>query len=297
VSQTAALFVNSSFGWPGYAGANLPSGGPAYPLATSGVRVKAAPNDSLSLSVALFNGDPAPPATPFNDPDPQRRNRHGTNFRLGDPGFLIAEGAYSYSIGPKDTGLHGSAKFGYWHHFGRFSDYRADNTGLSLADPASSGIPRQLRGNDGVYAVIDQTLYLVPGSTDQGLSAFARGAVSPGDRNLISFYVDGGLIYKGLFPGRANDTVGVSFAYAKISDRAVAFDRDTIFFTGTPGFVRHREALVEVTYQAEIVPGWTVQPNVQYILSPGGGVANPRDPAGGRIKDALVVGARTTLRY
>ena len=47
----------------------------------------------------MFSGDPAGPAGPFDDPDPQRRNRTGTDFRLSDPAFLIAEGAYTYNQG------------------------------------------------------------------------------------------------------------------------------------------------------------------------------------------------------
>src|SRR3954463_12484695 len=45
VSQYATLFVNATFGWPAIPGVNLPSGGPAYPLATPAVRLKIAPTD------------------------------------------------------------------------------------------------------------------------------------------------------------------------------------------------------------------------------------------------------------
>src|SRR6185503_10006602 len=39
-SDRAGLFVNGTFGWPGITAANLPSGGPAYPLATPGARLE-----------------------------------------------------------------------------------------------------------------------------------------------------------------------------------------------------------------------------------------------------------------
>src|SRR5215210_5253378 len=70
VSQQATLFVNATFGWPAITAANLPSGGPAYPLATPGVRLKVAPTDELSFLAAIFNGDPAGPGPG----DPQRNN-------------------------------------------------------------------------------------------------------------------------------------------------------------------------------------------------------------------------------
>src|SRR3954452_25055426 len=82
VSQYAGLFVNGTFGWPAITGVNLPSGGPAFPLATPGARLKLSPSSEVSFLFAAFNGDPAGPAGPFDDPDPQRRNRNGTNFRL-----------------------------------------------------------------------------------------------------------------------------------------------------------------------------------------------------------------------
>jgi hypothetical protein len=61
---------------------------------------------------------------------------------------------------------------------------------------------------------------------NQGLSAFVRAGGVPNDRNLINFYAagasgvgrvlyrvpgtDGGLVYKGLTPGRPNDKVGLA---------------------------------------------------------------------------------------
>ncbi len=61
ITQYGGLFVNSSFGLPSMAAVNLPSGGPAYPLATPFARLKFQANDNLSLIGAVFNGDPAPP--------------------------------------------------------------------------------------------------------------------------------------------------------------------------------------------------------------------------------------------
>ncbi len=34
ISSTASRLINTTFGWPDIAAADLPSGGPAYPLAT-----------------------------------------------------------------------------------------------------------------------------------------------------------------------------------------------------------------------------------------------------------------------
>ncbi|MDB5510673.1 MAG: Carbohydrate-selective porin OprB [Enterovirga sp.] len=297
VSETAGLFVNATFGWPTITAANLPSGGPAYPLAAPGIRLKLAPTEDLTLRFGLFDGDPAGPQTRFNDPDPLQRNKTGTNFRTRDPAFAITEAAYAYRLGPEASALPGTAKLGYWRHFGRFDDQRLDESGLSLADAAASGTPRRLRGNDGIYGILDQAIYRVPGSDDQGVSVFARLSASPSDRNLVDVYADGGIALKGMIPGRSKDTVGLGLAYGRISGRAAALDRDQEILAGSPIPVRTSEAMLEITYQAEIVPGFTLQPDFQYILRPSGKVANPRDPDGRRIGDAAVLGLRAAVRY
>jgi len=294
VTQYGSLFVNATFGWPAVTAANLPSGGPSYPLATPGVRLKLAPTDTVSVLLAAFNGDPAGPGSD----DPQRKNRSGTNFRIRDPALLIGEVSYSYHQGKDAAGLPGMVKLGGYRHFGRFNDQRSGIDGLSLADPDSAGIARRLRGANGIYGVLDQLIYRVPGTTDQGLGLFVRGAASPADRDLISFYADGGITYKGLLPGREDDTVGVSVSYARVSGATRGLDRDAARFGGKTGSpIRSNEMLVEATYQAQVVPGFTVQPDFQYIIRPGGNVPNPRDPNGAAIKNAALVGLRATIRY
>ena len=302
VTQTGTVFVNSTFGWPNNMAVVIPSGGPIYPLAVPGVRAKVVPNANLSFQVGLFDGDPAGPARAWNDPDPQRRDRTGTNFRLSDPAFLIAEVAYAYNFEERaGTGQvldePGTVTLGGWHHFGRFDSLRVDDTGRSLADPSTSGVARRFRGNDGLYEIIDQTVYREPDDGNQGASAFVRAVTSPGDRNLIDLYLDAGIGYRGLLPGRSNDTAGMAVSYARISPSGRGADRDTIQETGTALPRRRFEALVEATYQAVLGPGVTVQPNLQYVFHPGGNIPDSRDALGRRIKNATVVGMRATLTY
>ena len=302
VSQTATLFINSTFGWPTITGTNLPSGGPAYPFGAPAVRANYLPNPNLSVQVGLFDGDPAGPARAWNDPDPQQRDRTGTNFRLDDPPFLIAEVAYAYNFESRDRAggvldEPGTVTVGGWHHFGRFGSLRTDDAGRPLADPASTGLPRKFRSNDGLYAMIDQTVNREPGKNDEGASMFVRAMISPGDRNLIDLYLDAGIGYRGLLPNRSNDTVGLAVSYAWVSPSARGFDRDTILATDIAMPRRRFEALVEATYQAVLAPGVTVQPNLQYVFHPGGNVADPRDTSGQRIRNATIVGPRATLTY
>lgn len=295
VSDYAALFLNASLGWPPVAGANLPSGGPAYPQATPGVRVDLRANDEVTLLAAVFNGDPAGPGTAK---DPQRRDRSGLEFRTTDPPFAIGEVQVAHGQGDDAAARPGTLKLGAWHHFGRFDDERYGADGLLLADPNENGPPVRHRGNNGVYAVLDQLIYREPDAPERGLGVFVRAGFAPPDRNLVGAYLDGGLTYKGLVPGRPNDGVGVAVMHARISDAVRARDRDVDVLTGRPFPVRSAETVIEATYQAVLAPGVSVQPNVQYVIRPGAGGGDPRslDP-GPRLKDAAIVGLRGIIRY
>ncbi len=290
-SAFAGVFVGSTFGWPAITAADLPGGGPAYPFATPGVRVKYDINDNLTALVGVFNGDPA-----GKNGDPQRLNRTGTNFRLNDPPFVIAEGQYKLNQGKKETGLATTLKFGGWAHFGSFDDLRFDRNGDSLVITGARAA--RISGNQGVYAVIDQQFYRPAGvAADKGIASFLRVSASPGDQNLIDFYADGGFTFSSIIPERADDTLGVGLAYGRISDRARGADRDAIQL-GNPQPVRDYEMALEITYQAKLADGWVIQPDFQYIWHPGGNVANPRDVNGATsIKDAAVIGVRSVINY
>ena len=155
-------------------------------------------------------------------------------------------------------------------------------------------MPLQHRGDWGLYGIVDTMLYREPGSDDQGLSVFARVAGSPAAQNLVSFYADGGVAYKGLLPGRDNDTAGLAVAYAPISDRARDLDRDYRSF-GEPSYpVRSQELVVELTYQAQLAPWWTLQADLQFVSNPSGKVDN----ADGQLREnAVVVGLRSALTF
>ena len=88
----------------------------------------------------------------------------------------------------------------------------------------------------------------------------------------------------------------LGLSYARISSAARGFDQDTVNF-GTPAAMRSYEAVLEASYSAQIARGWTVQPDVQYVMHPGGGASDPNSPSGQRIPDALVLGMRMTLQW
>jgi len=52
----------------------------------------------------------------------------------------------------------------------------------------------------------------------------------------------------------------------------------------------------ELTYKARLAPWWTLQPDLQYIVHPGGNVPDP-DDADQSIGDSFLIGLRTTVTF
>ena len=109
--------INNTFGWATILSSNLPSGGPAYPLGTPGVRLKINPTENISLRGAVFSGDPAGKDCYTYDPDanPQTCNRYGTTFSFSGGAFWIGEAVYKFNQEEDSPGLAGSYRFGSWY--------------------------------------------------------------------------------------------------------------------------------------------------------------------------------------
>lgn len=287
--KSSANFINSSFGFPAAMALSLPSGGANYPLAAPMVRVQYAVNDRITVLGAVFDGDPAGPGAG----DPQLRDRTGTAFRLRDGVFGIAELWYSVGSDAED-GRPGVYKVGGWYHSGQFNNPARDNAGIPLASLASNGMPSRLRGNQAVYASMDQTIWRPEHDKDRGINVFALAMISPDDRNVSSFFAEGGVAWTGPFEGRAKDVLGLAFAVTNLSAAERAYGADLVRFGQATAPFRGSETVIELTYQYAVTPGVTLQPDLQYVINPGAGMPNA---TAAPLKNAVVAGIRATLVF
>jgi porin len=292
-SQYSALFVNTMFGWPALPSYNMPSGGPAYPLAGLGVRVRGEITKSLTGLFGVFAGDPL-----GNDPD----NLSGTNFNLHNGTMLIGELQYAINqpaegdaVPAGRGGLPGTYKLGFWYNTSSFADQHFDNTGLSLANPATTGIPARHHGNYSIYAVADQTVWRPSADSPRSIGVFARVMGAPGDRNLVNFAANLGVVMKAPFAGRDNDSIGLAATYIKVGNAINGLDLDNRFFLNSPYGVRTQETTLEATYQYQVTPWWQLQADAQYTFNAGAGQnpANPQAP----LRNTFVIGMRTNIAF
>jgi porin len=303
VNSNGAYLINTMFGWAMVPSADLPGGGPAYPLSALGVRARYRPIDSLTFLAGVFNGSPSPSGGVCCSGDPQQQNPSGTSFPLNGGVLVIAEAQYAYpSLGTmlyanQSEPLSRVYKIGAWFDSENFNDQQFDNTGLSLANPNSNGVPLAHHGNYGVYATADQMIWVDANESDRNINLFGRVLWAPqADRNLITFSMNAGLTFHEPFMHRDDDTFSVGMGYAKVSSDAASLDKETAAFTGTFVPARGGETYLEVTYQYQAAPWWQIQPDLQYVFNPGGGLANPSSP-NKRIGDELVLGIRTNILF
>ena len=270
ISKTSSLFVNSTFGWPGSFATDLPSGGPAYPLAAPGARLALVDADGTVARVAIFAGDPAGPG--FGDS--QQRDQHGFNgFRFKGSPFLIAE--INHMIGHNEPRL--NLVVGGWIHFDRFDDL-------------NGGRPHS--GNYSTYAIADARLWA---SSQRSLYGFIRGSASPADRNPLDLYADAGFTLLAPFDGRPNDSVGIAIGLARLSPRLRSLVRRRAALAGVPDWPPAAEGVIELSYQLKISSRAYLQPDAQWIIHPAGWVLSGRVGLARQKERALVVGLRSSL--
>ena len=293
ISTGGANFLNSTYGWPAILGNNVPA--PSYPYAAPGVRLQFSPDDHWTFRTGVYAGDAAPDR--IGDPNPNRTpgtnyDNKGTAFNInkGDGLFNIDELVYNLNPGDKATGLPGTYKVGGWLHTGTFSNLREDDQGVPLASAESDDHPQAENGNYGFYFVADQTVWQNKSNPDQpqNVGLFFRGGNAEGDRSTFDYYFDGGVVCNGLVPGRPGDTFGLATAYGHIGSALSGNVEDDDDLNGSNNPVPDYEANVELTYFAQIAKWWTVQPDLQVLIHPGGSSAIP---------NALALGVRTTITF
>ncbi len=141
--------------------------------------------------------------------------------------------------------------------------------------------PHRIGGNSGYYMIADGSLYGEPGSIDSGLNAWVRLGSANDRANPIDTSVGGGLVYAGPF-GRKSDFAGLSVGYVHFDRHARRADASA----GDP--IGRAEAAIEATYAIAVRQMLTVQPDIQYVISPGA------DPA---LDNALIVGTRIVIAW
>ncbi len=213
------------------------------PLASWAARIRIRPAKSFQILAGVYNSNPRI----------GRDRANGVDFSFSKGVILIAELGYIPNLDFSSKSLPGSYKFGAFYDTGKFDELSKES--------------EEQKGNYSLYWIVEQMVYRETSYDNQGLTPWASLTISPDESiNTFPFFISGGFVYRGLFPNRNDDMTAFGFAYGSLSDDLENKDY---------------ELMLELTYIIQATPWLQIQPDVQWIVHPGGSSDIP---------NALVIG-------
>lgn len=222
----------------------------SYPFPVWGGRVKYQPSEEFYAMFGLFQVSP----------DMFDRNAQGVDFQFeGDDGISIF------------TQVNWNPKFNDRPaHF-----FAGTNVSLFYQMPEfnSTGTREEFVR---FYGHADYQVFAETPGSEEGLVLFATLGYSPfQDAAIIPVQSTFGANYTGLFPGREKDNTVFFATYGNFSNDYA--DQQSAAGLGSPEY----EMVLEIGHRFQVTPSTYFQPDIQYIVHPGGT---------GNIDNALVVG-------
>ena len=233
-------------------------------MATPTVKFNLEPGKTFFLKGALYSGSV----------QAQSVNRHSVTVPISTStgAFLFSQVGFHVNSEENSTKLPGTYRIAAFFH----TPTRAD-VGYT------PGVVQH--GDYGVFVVADQLLWRRINNSGQkgpALGFWTRLGGAPAERNLVTFYADGGFNLLAPFPGRNDDVLGVGIGYSKASEHASQINE------AAGGQRLNSETIIEVTYRLQLAPWWQLQPDFQYYIKPSAGV---------HAANAAVLGIRTTITF
>jgi porin len=232
---------------------------PGYPNTAYGLEVTLEPTKQIYASYGIFDGNGA---TGFQTGLYAGPHINTYKFNIGEIGG-------DWRLGPQ--GKPGLAGIGVWGQTGRLlTPYLTYENGAT-----------------GFYAFANQRLwYQHPGKDTSGIIGFLQYGYTNDRAAEVNAYAGGGLTAVGLMPRRPADSMGIGLAWSRLNRGPFA---GAFFFPGissTSTALRKSELMMQVYYQAVLIP-WTLvlEPAYTFIPTPG---ARPNLPAAHALTAELV---------
>lgn len=259
----------------------------SYPNAVWGGMTQIKPTEEITAKFGIYQVSPRLGKMAYNGLD--------FSIRDGDGVLLITQWGWSpeFFKKPVPTG----------EEVNKTGDGKAV-VGKSLTDPVElKGLPgnywfgayysaynysqftstQPLSNSYGFYWHADQMVFQESPGSDQGLTLWSAFVLSPQEEiSKLPFQVNGGAVYKGLVPTRDEDWTIFGVIYGNFSgDYASSV---TLPGQSSPDY----ELVFEWGYRIQMTNFAYVQPNLQYVIQPGGRSDIP---------NALVLGAQIGVTF
>lgn len=249
-SWAARVRVEPSPDWNAMAGMYQVSGR-TFARNLNGLNMDFAPTDGI-----MFVGQAGWTPEFFKSRFKRAPNEREAAERLGKPGDTLHGMPGHYWVG------------GYYSTWSLYPQFGSEQTAANAY---------------GFYWHGDQMVYREAPGSDQGLTVWTAFVLSPQENiSKVPFQWNSGLVYRGLLPGRNDDSAVFGLAYGNFSTdygrSGLAYDGDAVSF----------EMALEWGYRIQLNRFFYIQPDLQYVIQPGGT---------GSIPDAFVLGAQIGVTF
>jgi len=213
------------------------------------------PIDELTITTAVVDSDGRAKTTGFE-----------TAFHDDAEHFSVA---HEWAVKVKPFGQSGNQRIGFawsakdFDHVNPISPFKELTPtlirllGMDMVNKIAPLLPYE-KSPDNVmlYYNFDQYVYTEADNPSQGIGLFGRFGWARQDVNAVAHFYSLGVGGKGVLPGRDNDTLGIGYYFADLSNNVPA--------------MMHSEQGVECYYNIEITPWLHISPDMQVIMNPGG---------------------------
>ncbi|WP_049623571.1 carbohydrate porin [Frateuria defendens] len=248
-----------------------------WPVSVWMVRGKWATSAHTYVQLGVYQQNPT-----YIDNAWMRRSAWKINNPGGTQGVVVP---LEFGWTPTFGGYDGSYKFGVVYNSGGLPDLIEDANGQPRA---ITGLPGRQR--DGAYSGYIAFLQQVSGiNGGKGLTVGLRATAGDRQTSPVDRQFSLNLEYHGPF-ARSGDIIGLGFAATHASSRQADYQRlYNAYHPDDAGLVADSyEYVSELFYSWQPIRSVTLQPNLQYILHPGGTSEN---------KNALVLGLKTVVAF
>jgi porin len=242
-----------------------------WPFSQWGAMVRFRPSPEYYVSTGVYQANP-------------RNETEGLDLSFAGTGAIVPF-EIGWFPGQGARGMPGEYKLGAYYDSSQTPDVFQDINGLSAG---LTGAPfAQRNGRWGVYALATQMVYREAAEGKRGLTLFAMATASDPKTETFRFFYAGAL-YQGTFAHRDDDFVSLLFAHGRFNDRLTRFQEDRNRVSPGAVGIQTNESVVALDYSIAVAPWLRVQPNLQYVIRPGGT---------GEIRNAFVIGLFTKVTF
>ncbi|WPP01946.1 carbohydrate porin [Pseudomonas sp. HR96] len=231
------------------------------PVSTWAARLKYALGDQLYVQAGVFAVNPS--------------------YLANDNGFKLAGSGTEGSLLPLEVvwtpsvaGLPGEYHAGYYYSTAKVDDLYKDESNQPAAVTADDY--RRDSSRHGWWLIGKQQLTTVDGNASRGLVLTASVAAYDAATTPVQSYQSLGLVFKGPFAARPDDTLGLGVARLQASRQFLRNARAANAVGGSSYAdddylpEQHSEYNIELNYGVQVTDWLSVRPNLQYVAHPGG---------------------------